>query len=146
MTSHIYTIYTDGGSRGNPGPAASGYTIAGPDIEPIEHGDYLGIATNNVAEYTAAINALKRLGQMLGSEKAKSSQVEIYADSELMVKQAKGEYKVKNADLRILFRELYNLSQQFKSVTFIHVRREKNTHADRMVNEVLDSQKENLGE
>lgn len=137
--SDSYLIHTDGGSRGNPGPAASGYTIEGPGIGRIEHGDYLGITTNNVAEYTAAINALAKLKSVLGADAAKAAHVQIHADSELMVKQVNGQYKVKNADLMQLFLKLYNARQDFASVTFTHIRREQNTGADRMVNKALDA-------
>ncbi len=135
-----YLIHTDGGSRGNPGPAAAGYTIEGPGIGRVEQGDYLGYQTNNFAEYTAAIHALRKLKLLIGAEQAKSAQVRVHADSELMVKQVKGEYKVKNPELMQLFVQLHNARQDFASVSFTHIRREQNTGADRMVNEALDKQ------
>jgi ribonuclease HI len=138
--SNIYLIHTDGGSRGNPGPSASGYVIEGPDIPRVEHGEYLGVATNNVAEYTAPILALAKLKSLLGTERSKQAQVQVHADSELLVKQVNGQYKVKNPELMKLFVQLYNARQDFASVTFTHLRREKNTAADRMVNEALDRQ------
>jgi ribonuclease HI len=134
----VYTIYTDGGSRQNPGPAAAGYTIEGEGIRRVEHGEYLGVATNNVAEYTAAILALVKLKTLIGAERAAAAHVRLMADSELLVRQVNGEYKVKDPDLKKLFMELYNARQDFAKVTFTHVRREHNTDADRMVNEALD--------
>lgn len=134
----VYTIYTDGGSRSNPGPAAAGYIIEGPDIRRIEHGEYLGVATNNVAEYSAAILALNRLKTVIGVERAAAAHVRVMADSELLVRQVNGEYKVKDTDLKRLFVDLYNARQDFAKVTFTHVRREHNADADRMVNEALD--------
>lgn len=136
--SDIYVIYTDGGSRGNPGPAAAGYTIEGPQTGRVEHGEFLGVATNNFAEYTAAIRALLKLKSLLGEEKAAHAIVHVRADSELLVKQVNGQYKVKNPEIGKLFMQLYNARQGFASVTFTHVRRAQNTHADRMVNEALD--------
>lgn len=133
-----YLIHTDGGARGNPGPSATGYTITGPDISPVAHGEYIGETTNNIAEYSAAIQALTKLRVLLGQEKAESAQVIVHADSELLVKQVNGLYKVKNLELGKLFVQLYNVRQQFGRVTFLHIRREQNTGADRMVNKALD--------
>lgn len=138
MNIAVYTIYTDGGSRRNPGPAAAGYVIEGPDIRRTEHGEYIGIATNNVAEYSAAIFALLRLKSMIGADRARAAHVRLMADSELLVRQVNGEYKVKDANLKRLFVDLYNARQDFARVEFNHVRREHNKDADRMVNEALD--------
>ena len=135
-----YVIHADGGSRGNPGPAASGFTIEGPGITPVQHGDFLGDATNNVAEYTAVIKALAKLKSLLGTAKAKAAHVQVFADSELLVRQVNRQYKVKNDDLGKLFIQLYNAQQDFHTVTFSHIPREKNAAADRMVNEALDRQ------
>jgi ribonuclease HI len=134
----VYTIYTDGGSRRNPGPAAAGYTIEGEGMRRIEHGEYLGVTTNNVAEYSAAILALNKLKSVIGAERAAAAHVRLMADSELLVRQVNGEYKVKDAELKKLFVDLYNARQDFAKVTFTHVRREANADADRMVNEALD--------
>jgi ribonuclease HI len=139
MTDHDYLIHTDGGSRGNPGPAASGYTIEGPGIGRVEHGEYLGVATNNTAEYTAVVLALAKLKALLGSDRAGKAHVRVHADSELLVKQVNGEYKVKDENLGKLFVQIYNARQDFASVSFVHIRREQNTSADRMVNEALDA-------
>ncbi len=138
MTVPIYTIHTDGGSRGNPGPAASGYVIEGDGMHSVHHGQYLGIETNNVAEYTAAILGLNRLKAIIGTEQARMAHVRVMSDSELLVRQVNGEYKVKDATLKKLFVDLYNARQDFAKVTFSHIRREHNQAADRMVNEALD--------
>jgi len=140
MTLSLYTIHTDGGSRGNPGHAASGYVIEGGSLQPIHHGLYLGVATNNVAEYTAVIIALHRLKAVLGAHKASEAHVRVMSDSELLVRQVNGEYKVKDATLKMLYMDLHNARQDFADVTFTHIRREQNAKADRMVNEALDAQ------
>jgi ribonuclease HI len=138
MTVSVYTIHADGGSRGNPGPAASGYVIEGDGIRRTHHGQFLGVTTNNVAEYTAAILGLNRLKALIGVERARAAHVRVMSDSELLVRQVNGEYKVKDAELKKLFVDLYNARQDFGKVTFSHVRREHNQEADRMVNEALD--------
>ncbi|MEK7638023.1 MAG: ribonuclease HI family protein [Patescibacteria group bacterium] len=136
----VYTVYTDGGSRGNPGPAAAGYVIEGPDIRRTEQGHYLGVQTNNVAEYSAAILALNKLKTLIGAERARAAHVRVMADSELLVRQVNGEYKVRDAGLKKLFVDLYNARQDFAKISFTHVRREHNKDADAMVNEALDRQ------
>ncbi len=127
-------IRTDGGARGNPGPAGIGVVIeddSGKVLE--EHAVYLGETTNNQAEYKAAILGLER-AVALGASSA-----EVVADSELMVKQAKGEYRVKNQDLGKRFLELKNLQTQLGNrVKYRHVRREYNTHADALSNQAMD--------
>ena len=132
-------IHTDGGSRGNPGPAALGVVIesASPKWKK-EYGHYLGETTNNVAEYSAVVFALKKAKEILKS-KASVTDVEVKADSELIVRQMAGIYRVKNPGLKPLFAEIQTLKSHFKSVTFTHVRREKNTEADAMVNIALDN-------
>ena len=127
--------YTDGGSRGNPGPAALGVVIGQK-----EYGEYLGIRTNNYAEYMAVVFALKKIKQLIGKEKAKQADVEVRADSELVVKQLNHQYKIENEDLQPLFFQVWNLMLDYGSVRFVHVFREQNKDADRMVNNALDSQ------
>ena len=144
MAKHQFTIHTDGGSRGNPGPAAVGYVIQGDLIGKKEYGEYVGIQTNNFAEYTAVISALKKLKQLIGIEKAKESIVTVNADSELLVKQVTGEYKIKEDSIRDLFMELWNLRLDFEKVIFTHVFREQNVDADRMVNYALDKEENKL--
>jgi ribonuclease HI len=126
-------IYTDGGSRGNPGPAALGVVVGDK-----EYGEYLGTMTNNQAEYRALVFALKKAKQLLGKKKAKEAELEVRMDSELIVKQMKGEYKILEPDLQPLFIEIWNLRLDFKKVSFVHVPREHNKRADRMVNKALD--------
>ncbi len=127
-------INTDGGARGNPGPAAIGAVVDGH-----EYGEYIGKTTNNVAEYKAVIFALKKAKALLGGKKAEAAEVEIRADSELLVKQLTGQYKIKEESLKPLFIDVWNLKQDFKSITFKHVPREENKKADALVNRALDT-------
>ena len=129
-------IYADGGSKGNPGPAAIGVMIQ-LDGVPKTYNKSIGQATNNVAEYRAVIFALHKLKQLIGKERAKKTQVEIRSDSELLVKQQNAEYKIKEPNLQLLFIELWNLRQDFGDVAFKLIPRGKNTAADRLVNEAL---------
>ena len=128
----VFTIYTDGAARGNPGPAAYAYIVERPGYDDIEFCQRLGNATNNVAEYTALIEALKK-AKTLGGRR-----LVVHSDSELMVKQMNGEYKVKNAGLQPLFEEARRLRREFDQVVLRHVRREENSRADRLCNEALD--------
>jgi len=134
METNKITIYTDGGARGNPGPAAIGAVVGSK-----KYREYIGETTNNVAEYKAVIMALKKVNQLFGKDKTKDLILEINVDSELIYKQVAGEYKVKDVDLQPLFIEVWNLKQDFKEVNFNLVPREKNKEADRLVNEELDS-------
>ncbi len=129
------TLYTDGGARGNPGPAGIGYVLKLEDGELYEAGEYLGTATNNQAEYEALKRGLAR-AQEVGVHT-----VAVYMDSELIVKQIGGEYRVKNADLKPLYEAVCALISSFEKVTFQHVPRAKNKRADQLVNEVLDRQR-----
>ncbi len=127
-------IFTDGGARGNPGPAASGYVIKNELGENIaEVGLYLGHTTNNQAEYQALLNALLH-AQNLGASVA-----HCFLDSELIVKQIKGEYKVKNKDLAPHFLKIWNLLHSFKTYTIAHIPRERNKEADALVNRAIDA-------
>ncbi len=136
------TIYTDGGSRGNPGKAALGVVFCNEKEQIIKkYGEYLGDnLTNNEAEYSAVIFALKKFKALFGKALAKNSDVEIRADSEFLVKQLNGEYKILDEKIQKLFIEVWNLKLDFKSVKFKHISREKNKEADRLVNEVLDAE------
>ena len=136
-------INTDGGSRGNPGPSAVGVYISTKDKKIAELSDYIGITTNNVAEYTAVIKAL----EYLINQNIQSTQIDFVLDSELVVKQIKGLYKIKqphlqdlNFKIKNLIKQLYTNSQT-KEINFNHVLREKNKVADLLVNSCLDSQK-----
>lgn len=126
-------IYTDGGSRGNPGPSASGYVVQNMQEKVLyEGGNYLGITTNNQAEYQAVKLALERALQ-LGARR-----LNFRLDSQLVVNQLNGLYKIKNRDLWPIHVNIQDLVKRFESVTFTHVRREFNAEADAMVNKVLD--------
>ena len=126
-------VFTDGGARGNPGPAGIGVAIQDADGKTLEEfGDYIGETTNNQAEYRAMIAALER-AKALGA-----TEVSAFADSELLVKQLHRQYRVKNPGLAPLFVKVWNLAQSFSSCTFQHVRRERNKDADRMVNMAID--------
>ncbi len=126
-------IYSDGGARGNPGPAGIGAVLYDENKKLLaEISEYLGETTNNQAEYRALIFALKKAKSLGGED------LSCYLDSELVVKQLKREYKVKNAELAPLFLEVHNLSLNFKKIEFIHVRREFNKEADRLANEAMD--------
>jgi len=133
--SHL-KLFTDGGSRGNPGPSASGAVLYSEDDELVaEASKYLGVTTNNQAEYTAIIIGLEK-ALSLGAET-----IELCMDSELAVKQLKGEYKVKSPELAKRFLEVKNLLTKFDHVKIKHVRREFNKAADALVNKVLDEHK-----
>lgn len=133
------TIHTDGGARGNPGPAAIGVVIDGASVGGQKtYKEYIGVATNNVAEYRAVILALIKAKELLGATIARQTAISIVMDSELICKQFSGEYRVKDYDLKMLFAEVMELRDCFKSVHCIAVRREQNQEADRLVNEALD--------
>ncbi|MEK7481836.1 MAG: ribonuclease HI family protein [Patescibacteria group bacterium] len=130
-------VYCDGGSRGNPGPSAIGVYI--PQLKK-EYSKFLGKATNNEAEYQAAIFALKKIKHLIGGKKSKKTEIEIMMDSELVVSQLNGEYKIKEKSLVPFFIDIWNLKQDFKSVKFTHIPREENKQADILVNRELNSQ------
>jgi ribonuclease HI len=130
------TTYTDGGARGNPGPAAAGVVIKDETGKTIAgYGEYLGHQTNNYAEYAALISALKY------TQKLGATEVECVLDSELVTKQMNRQYKVKEPGLQKLFIQAYNLASAFKKVSYRHVLREKNKEADAWVNKVLDAKR-----
>ena len=127
-------LHTDGGARGNPGPAAYGFVLEADDGTVLDaRGETIGTATNNVAEYRGLLAGLEAALER-GVE-----EVEVISDSELVVKQMRGEYKVKNETLRELVDEAHALESRFRRVTYTAVRREHNELADRLVNEALDS-------
>lgn len=129
-------MFTDGGSRGNPGPAGIGIFI---ETLGEKYGEYIGETTNNVAEYAALIFGLKKLKALLGKDRAKRAEVECYLDSELVVKQINHEYKLKEEYIQKNFIEIWNLMLDFKNVRMIHIPREKNKVADALVNQALDA-------
>jgi ribonuclease HI len=127
-------LFTDGGARGNPGPAAYGYVLEGEDGTVLAaEGQAIGSTTNNVAEYRGLIAGLRRAAEL------HVPSVEVVSDSELMVKQMRGEYRVKNAALRTLSVEAAALARQFATVEYRHVKRAQNELADRLVNDALDA-------
>ncbi len=129
-------IYTDGGSRGNPGPAATGVVIKDESGKVLaNYGEYLDIATNNFAEYSAIISGLKK-AKNLGAD-----EVECISDSKLVVEQLNRNWKVKEPSIQKLFLQAWNELQNFKKVTIKHTLREGNKEADAEVNKVLDNQK-----
>jgi ribonuclease HI len=127
-------LFTDGGARGNPGPAAYGYVLEAEDGTVLDaRGEAIGVATNNVAEYRALLAGLAKAAELgLGD-------VEVVSDSELLVKQMRGEYRIKNEALRELADEAEQLEDRLGRVTYTAVRREHNELADRLVNEALDA-------
>lgn len=135
-------IYTDGGSRGNPGKASVGVVFCNEKGQPFkEYSEYLGDnVTNNEAEYQAVIFALKKFKALFGKKLADTSELELRADSELLVKQLKGEYKILEPRIQQLFIEVWNLKTDFKKIHFVLVSRDKNKKADSLVNEALDKE------
>src|SRR5688572_2974902 len=127
-------LSTDGGSRGNPGPAAYGYVIETEDGTVLAaHGEAIGVATNNVAEYRALVEGLRKAAELEVDE------LEVISDSELLVHQMRGDYKVKNEALRQLWEEANDLERRLGKVTYTAVRREHNELADSLVNAALDA-------
>lgn len=132
-------LFTDGGARGNPGPAAAAFVLEAEDGTVLDaRGEAIGLATNNVAEYRALLNGLAKAVE-LGID-----ELEVVSDSELLVKQMRGEYRVKNAALVDLSVEAARLARQLGSVRYTAVRREHNELADRLVNDALDREAERL--
>jgi len=126
-------VRTDGGARGNPGPAAAGVCIENPAGNVLFSGGFfLGRATNNVAEYQGILHGLDQARKLGGK------QVTLYCDSELVTKQLNGQYRVKNPGMRECYEQVLQICEDFENVEFIHVLRHKNQHADAMVNEALD--------
>jgi len=138
-------IYVDGGARGNPGPSAIGVLFCNEKGVCFKRfGEYLGVMTNNEAEYNAAIFALEKFKSIFGKKLAKETEIEIRSDSELLVNQMNGKYKISEKNLQPLFLKLWNLKLDFKKVKFKFIPRKKNKEADQLVNHVLDSLKNNF--
>lgn len=132
-------IFCDGGSRGNPGPAAIGYTITFHDGVRMKEGKTIGTTTNNVAEYTALLTALQRLKKEMGEQMLSGDDdIVVYLDSELVVRQLQGRYRVKSSALRSLFIEVVKMTRLFPNIRFAHIPRLKNKEADALVNRALD--------
>ena len=126
------TLFCDGASRGNPGPGSFGFVILTGEKVLAEGKACLGVTTNNVAEYQAVVHGLKKCLEL------KASEVTVKSDSQLMVRQMNGEYKVKAPRIKPLFDEARRLVRQFLKVAFVHVPREENSHADALANEALN--------
>ena len=133
MKSNKMYIYTDGGSRGNPGPSGIGVVILDSNKKKIkEVFSYIGEATNNIAEYSAMIAGLEAAAELEATE------LIIYTDSELIAKQLNGEYKVKDANMKMLFDKSFGLLKQFDSFEIKHIERSKNKEADKLVNKAIN--------
>ncbi len=138
-----FTLYADGGSRGNPGPSGAGAVVFDAIGKRVaEVSDYLGETTNNVAEYEAIIRGLKALLAAFPEGYFKSASVEVRMDSKLVIEQMKGAYKVKHPNLIPRNFEAKNLiARNFSQISFVHVPREKNTDADELANLAMDRKK-----
>lgn len=129
----MWRLHTDGAARGNPGPAGIGVVLVRPDGDVAEEfGRFIGTATNNVAEYTALITGLERALD-LGV-----TQIEVCSDSELMIRQLTGQYRVKNDRLKPLYERACQLAARFRDIRYVHVAREQNRRADRLANQGID--------
>lgn len=132
-----FIIYTDGASRGNPGHASAGFVIQTSDgVIWTEEGQYLGVATNNIAEYTAVKLALEKLSNDF--QKYLPAEVEVRADSQLVIRQMLGEYKIKNPQLKVIYLQIQKLIADIGDIVFTHVPREQNVLADKMANLAID--------
>ncbi|MFA5349174.1 MAG: ribonuclease HI family protein [Candidatus Paceibacterota bacterium] len=138
-------IYTDGASRGNPGKASIGVVFCDQKGETIKtYGQAIGITTNNEAEYQAVIFALKKSKALFGKEKIKEYDIEVRSDSQLMVSQLRGEYKIIEPKIQSLFMQAWNLRVEIGKTTFTLIPREENRQADRAANEALDKEVKSL--
>ncbi|MFH1979109.1 MAG: ribonuclease HI family protein [Patescibacteria group bacterium] len=136
-------IYTDGGSRGNPGPAGVGVVFKNDKNQVIKkYSKDIGEGTNNEAEYEAVILALQKAKQVFGKEKVKDFNIEFRMDSELIARQLKGEYKIKEEKLFPLFIKIWNLRMEFGKITFTEIPREQNKEADALANEAMDKKEQ----
>ena len=134
-------IYIDGGSRGNPGPSAFGMILCNDKGDILKkYSEYIGKATNNEAEYQGLIFALKKAKAYFGKEKIKKMGIELFSDSQLLVKQMNGEYKVLNSNIQPLFLTAWNLKIDYKNIRISFIAREKNEQADKLVNQALDAE------
>lgn len=133
-----FILYADGGSRGNPGPAGAGALVRDEEgVQVVTVSEFLGSTTNNIAEYTAVLRALEGLARLLGVA-ANAARVEARLDSQLVVRQMNGEYKIKHPNIVPLAAKVKDVATMFDSVTFVHVYREDNKEADALANEAMD--------
>jgi ribonuclease HI len=138
-------VYTDGGSRGNPGPSAIGVVINNEKNEPIKkYSEAIGEATNNEAEYQAVIFAFKKVKHLFGKDEAGKMEIEMRMDSELVAKQLNHEYKIMEENIQKLFLKIWNLMMDFGPIKFVSVPREQNSEADRLVNRALDGEQQKM--
>jgi len=133
----MITVFTDGASRGNPGPAAFGYSIKKDGEVLHEHGGKIGVNTNNVAEYTAVLEAFAYLKKNV--YKGEPLNIQLIADSQLIVRQLAGVYKIKNLRLKEIFNKIKNLEIDLGNITYKSIPREQNKRADSLANKALDS-------
>jgi len=133
MNAETIELYVDGGSRGNPGPAGGGFVIYPPDGHSIQGSEFYGTQTNNQAEYLALRSALREAFTLFPQSK-----VHCFMDSQLVVEQMNGNYKVKSPNVKSLHEEVRRIADQFKNFRIGHVRREKNRLADKLANEAMD--------
>lgn len=139
MKQEKIVVYTDGGSRGNPGPAGVGAVVCNEKNQPIkEYSKDIGVKTNNEAEYEAVIFGLQKIKQLFGKEKIKNMKIEVRIDSELAARQLGGKYKIMEEKLFPLFIKIWNLRMDFGEIEFTEIPREKNREADRLANEAMD--------
>lgn len=132
-----FIIFTDGASRGNPGPASYGFTVADKDGKMLhEEGEYIGNTTNNAAEYTAVLEAFKLIREKYKDKLP--SRVEVFADSKLVAEQLSGRYKIKHPNLKPLFDQIKLLELELGSVIYTHIPRSENALADKLANQALD--------
>ncbi len=132
-------IYTDGGSRGNPGPAAIGVIFTNEKGRVLkEYAQKIGRATNNEVEYEAVIFALQKAKLLFGKKKVKNMEVEVKMDSEFVAKQLNAQYKILDRKIEQLFLKIWNLKINFGKITFKHIPRSENKEADKLVNRALD--------
>ena len=137
-------VNTDGASRGNPGPASIGVVVCNVKGQILKkYSKTIGETTNNVAEYQAVIFALTKVKALFGKAKIKDCDVEVRADSQLLVSQMTGNYKIKNSNIQKLFFKLWNSKIDFGNVTFKHIPREKNKLADKLANQALNEAESN---
>lgn len=142
----ILTIHTDGAARGNPGQAGAGAVIevqseksaSGGKVQRYRLKSYLGVATNNRAEYRAVLFALEKAHALIKEHNLEVERIVCYSDSELMVKQLTGKYKVKDSELAQLFVKVWNISQKLPKIEYKHIARAQNKEADRLANEAID--------
>jgi len=140
-----YILYTDGGSRGNPGEAAIGVVICDDKGQALKkYGEGIGETTNNEAEYQALIFGLKKLKQVFGKDEMEKSSLEVRMDSELIVSQLNHKYKIEEPNLQKLFLQVWNLMLDFGPIKFVAIPREENKEADRLVNQALDAKQGEL--